>query len=341
MTRSNNLQRVAAVLVVCALQLPVGANNNDNSRDSRDGYNYYDNENNNSNNGNDGDNDGNVLTRFADRVGYDMSDMWQTAPNTWAAEYWEVFVAVAGIAFVLLGLHCCMAYDMCCGSNDDADRCAVAGARLAMTHEQMEERRLQKEKEEQLLADDNPLQQSGENKEEFEKDLAKTRQLQADVPKLTRPVGPFDAARTTATSTSAPPPVESKKPTDYWNDVKRRSRRAYRVGAEVVSLWSEFLSDLMPQQSRDNKSNGNDSEDGDTDNNYKYRQHRHADEGSSMGRHSRKSATSSRRSPSRHRRQSRRSVDVGSPIDESAPSSSRPADNIYEQPNPSEIRGFV
>ena len=341
MTRSNNLQRLAAVLVACALQLPVGANSNDNSRDSRDGYNYYDNGyNNNNNNGDDGDNDGNVLTRFADRVGYDMSDMWQTAPNTWATEYWEVFVVVAVIAFVLLGLHCCMAYDMCCGSNDDADRSAVAGARLAMTHEQMEERRLQKEKEQQLLENDDPLHQSGEAQEEFEKELARTRQLHADVPKLKRPVGPFDAVRTT-TTTSAPPQVESKKPTDYWNDVKRRSRRAYRVGAEVVSLWSEFLSDLMPQHSRDNKSNSNDDEDGDTENNYKYRQHRHADEGSSIGRHSKRSASSSRRSSSRQHRQSRRCVDVGSPIDESAPSSSRPADNICEHPTQGEIRGFV
>mmetsp|Transcript_6063 Transcript_6063/g.11886 ORF Transcript_6063/g.11886 Transcript_6063/m.11886 type:complete len:378 (-) Transcript_6063:317-1450(-) len=118
--------------------------NSRDSGDSGDENRYYNNEYNNDENG-DNDDDGNLFSRFGDRVMSDMSTMWDTAPSEWVVEYWEVFAGLAIFAFFLLTLHCCMAYDICCGHSDNKLREPLAGGRPAMTALQRQQKLLEKE----------------------------------------------------------------------------------------------------------------------------------------------------------------------------------------------------
>ena len=129
------------LLVLFLLVQPAKADSHDGEGGSQDRgyYNNYDN-----NDQNDNDN-GNFFSRAADRLASDMSSMWTSAPNEWVLEYWEVFVVIAGVAFFLLALHCCIVYDMCCARDASSSERAHAGGRLPLTTEQfLEQRRRQR-----------------------------------------------------------------------------------------------------------------------------------------------------------------------------------------------------
>lgn len=262
------------------------------SQDNR----YY----NNYNDDSDNDDDGNFVTRLADRVSADMSNMWQSAPNEWATEYWEVFILLAIVTFLILALHCCMVYDMCCGSSTDSER-AHAGGRLPLTREQVQQR----EKEQRLLSMEQQQQEEVESQQqerqrqghffvdEEQHDIVKEKNG-TDKPQEMDPTLNKNASLASASSVATDArkaPKAGGSETSTWNDWKRGSRKMYRVGKEVATVWSEFLGELMPHSSRDG------------DDNFQYRRHQQDDPSSQSRRNKKK------RSPSRqNRRSSRRSV---------------------------------
>jgi hypothetical protein len=233
-------------------------NNNNNNRDGSQDEGYY-------NNDYGSDDDGNFITRLANRVGADMAEMWQSAPSDWGAEYWEVFASLGLLAFFLLALHCCMAYDMCC-STEYAN--ARAGGREQMTQEQLQQRQQEQEKEQHLLSEEPHQQQEQQLLDEEQRALDEGK-----TPRSRGAEGPFQqpttfqgiADTTTADAITTAKELEgqsaghSKPP--FWHGWKRGTRTMYHTGKEVASVWGEFLGELMPPSSRE------------ADKHFKYHQH--------------------------------------------------------------------
>jgi hypothetical protein len=270
MATRRSSARLVQLLVVLLVVPSVLADSQDNNNDNRDGSQdegYY-------NNDYESDDDGNFITRLANRVGADMADMWQSAPSDWGAEYWEVFASLGLLAFFLLALHCCMAYDMCC-STEYAN--ARAGGREQMTQEQLQQRQqqqAQQEKEQHLLSEEphqQYQQQEGQLLDEEQRALDEGK-----TPLSRGTEGPFQqpttfqgiADTTTADAITTAKELEgqnaghSKPP--FWHGWKRGTLTMYHTGKEVASLWGEFLGELMPPSSREGATN---------DENFKYREH--------------------------------------------------------------------
>lgn len=284
------------MLVTSLLMAPIvradSQDNNNNSRDDSQDQDYY---NNNYNEDNDG--NGNVFSRFADRMSTDVSSMWQSAPNEWVAEYWEVFVVLAILTFVLLALHCCIAYDMCCGTGMADYEKAKAGGRVPLTREQLEERKriMQQEKEQKTLAMEKQQQQPEagllSEKEQFGTALKSQEPLSSLNEESKHATAAAAAGAVQATTKTREVPTSSESKPSFWNNVERKSRKMYRVGAEVVSVWSEFLGV--------SQSSGDAAEKKNNDDNFQYRR-QHDDP--TQGRTLKKKHYSSRQHQRMHRR---------------------------------------
>lgn len=232
-----------SLLTTTRIPTTYGINNNNlreleqNSRDSGDENRYYNNQYNNDENG-DNDDDGNVLTRFGDRVMSDMSTMWDTAPSEWVTEYWEVFAGLAALGFFLLSLHCCMAYDLCCGHNDGKLGEAHSGGRPVMTAQQNQQKLTEKDtiNAQQSNTDMKSLYQppnaldprSIASREDEENDGIMKEEAALPTSQLVEKTG-----------------TPASTPTSY----STKTKQIKRLVQETVTVWSEFLGLSSPYDS--------------------------------------------------------------------------------------------
>mmetsp|Transcript_5427 Transcript_5427/g.8318 ORF Transcript_5427/g.8318 Transcript_5427/m.8318 type:complete len:303 (-) Transcript_5427:1450-2358(-) len=165
-----------------------------------------------------------------DRVDGDMQEMWQTSPNAWTTEDWEVFGGMMLVTLLALSCFCCL----CCAPIflfEDRDQKKV------MTNENYAE----------LQAANN----------------SKNRQLDsASAPADDKAAAKGDDGKSAVSSLSAPSykhrsalkkPILEEDPglsvtgtystgTDPSSTRKKRKRRS--LWSEVASVWGEFLADI-------------------------------------------------------------------------------------------------
>lgn len=168
-----------------------------------------------------------------DRVDGDMQEMWQTSPNAWTTEDWEVFGGMMLVTLLTLSCFCCL----CCAPIflfEDRDQKKV------MTNENYAElQSANNSKNRQLDFDSSPA----DDKAALKGDDGKSAISSLSSPSykhrsaLKKPILEEDpglsVTGTYSTGTNSNPTFSSRK---------KRKRRS--LWSEVASVWGEFLSDI-------------------------------------------------------------------------------------------------
>lgn len=198
----------------------LGSDSNDNGDD--DDY-----------NGDYDDSGGNFITQFMNRMKQDAVTMWGSSPSTWITEYWEVFGAIALVAFLIIGCHCFMCVDICCNNGGSHN----PNGRKVMTQAEMEMADMKKkEAEPQEPASYAPPSCTPENSNVKEKKLSAESANDA----LLDPV--IEGSRSTVgASESALSSVMTEEHRRRRRKPRRRRGKQESVLTEVVDVWREFL----------------------------------------------------------------------------------------------------
>ena len=207
--RSLRVSTKATVAAAAAKRL-LNSQDENNSRDEGYDENGY------NNNG-----DGNVVDQTRERVETDLNNMWVTSPSEWIDEYWEVLgVAVFLVLFILF--ICCA--PICCCCDDNTDRRNV---QVATVGDEIEGYNSKQE----------PILQQ-------KKDERTTSAGAVILP----PILSFDSNAGNGKATDGASTAGGDNHTEgstSTSPTHRGQRKRRTLWGEVVSVWSEFLDEMM------------------------------------------------------------------------------------------------